>query len=280
MRDDAIVLRPGDGGVVLVTDRASPHAYTLRIGRTDQSYVDLDDPLRLEFDYVQRIADAIDAHAEPGARLSVVHVGGAAMTLARYVAATRPQSAQIVLEPDLSLTQFVREHLPLPRRSGIKVRGVDGRTGVADLRDAYADIVVVDAFDGPRVPADLTTVEFLADVRRILTAAGTVMLNVTDRAPFPYARRVVAGVLATFSQVSMCAEPATLKGRRFGNVLVLGSQAALPHVELARKAAGSAFPYRVVHGDRLTQLIGGGVPLTDADAEMSPEPPRGLMHFS
>jgi spermidine synthase len=275
-----LVLRPGEDGVSLVPDRDYPAAYVLRMGRTDQSYVDLDDPRRLEFDYVQRIADALDAQAPEGERLSVVHVGGAGLTLARYVSATRPQSAQIVLEPDAELTAFVREHLPLPRRSGIKVRAVDGRSGIAALRDRNADVVVVDAFEGPRVPADLTTAEFLADVARILRPGGTVMLNLTDRAPFGYGRRVVAGVASVFGHVAFSAEPATLKGRRFGNVLVLGSLAPLPLAELARKAGSSAFPYRVISGDRLAQLVGGGRPFTVADAERSPEPPDEALHFS
>ena len=274
-----LILRPGADGVLLIPDRTRANAYTLRIGQTDQSFVDLDDPLRLEFDYVQRIADALDAVGEPGARIRIVHIGGAGMTLPRYVAATRPQSAQVVLEPDVELTDFVRERLPLPRRSGIKVRGIDGRAGIAELRDDYADVVVLDAFNGARVPAELTTVEFFADVARVLTAGGTVMVNLTDRAPFGYGRRVIAALGTRFPHVSMSAEPATLKGRRFGNVLVLASGAPLPHLELARKAGTGAFPYRVVHGERLAQLVGGGAPFTDADAEMSPEPPRGLGHF-
>jgi len=274
-----IVLRPGPDGVAAIPDRSYPNAYLLRIGGTDQSYVDLDDPLRLEFDYVQRMADAIDAHAPEGERVRIIHVGGAAMTLPRYVSATRPRSAQIVLEPDAGLTAFVREHLPLPKRSGIKVRAVDGRAGVAELRDAFADLVVVDAFDGARVPAELTTREFLSDVGRVLAPGGTVLINVTDRAPFSYGRRVLAGVAQTFPHSALCAEPATLKGRRFGNVLLAGSKAALPLLQLARKAGSSAFPYRVVHGERLVQLIGGGAPFTEADAEMSPRPPHGMTHF-
>ena len=66
---------------MLVPDLAYPRAFTLRVGRTDQSYVDLDDPLRLEFDYVQRLVDVLDSVAGPGQRLRVVHVGGAAMTV-------------------------------------------------------------------------------------------------------------------------------------------------------------------------------------------------------
>jgi hypothetical protein len=278
--DQGLVLRPGVNGTLLVRDQTRTNAFTLRVGATDQSYVDLDDPLRLEFDYVQRLADALDVLAEPGERLSCVHVGGAGMTLPRYVAATRPQSAQLVLEPDVELTAFVRERLPLPKRSGIKVRGVDGRSGIAELRDGYADVVVVDAFDGARVPAELTTAEFLADVARVLVDTGVVMLNLTDRAPFPYGRRVVAAVRSALPHVVLSAESATLKGRRFGNVLVLGSARPLPTLELARRAGSGAFPYRIVHGPRLSQLLGDGVPFRDSDAAMSPEPPGGLSHFS
>ena len=61
-----IVLRPGDDGAKLVPDRAYARAFTLRVGRTDQSYVDLDDPRRLEFDYVQQMAEVIDALAAAG----------------------------------------------------------------------------------------------------------------------------------------------------------------------------------------------------------------------
>lgn len=202
------------------------------------------------------------------------------MTLPRYVATTRPQSAQIVLEPDSELTAFVREHLPLPRNSGIKVRAIDGRSGIAELRDDFADVVVADAFDGARVPAELTTAECFAQMRRVLSPGGMLMVNLTDRGPFGYGRRVVAAVRTQFPQVLLSAEPATLKGRRFGNVLVLASGAPLPHLELARRAGSGPFPYRVVHGERLAQLVGGGVPFRDGDAEMSPEPPRGAGHFS
>ena len=158
-----IVVETGSQTVTFVEDSAQPSAFLVRIGDTDQSYVDLADPLRLEFDYVQRIADVIDEIAPGGARLRVVHVGGAALTLPRYVTATRPSSAQIVLEPDEELTQVVRERLPLPRRSGIKVRAVDGRSGIAAMRDDFADLVIVDAFAGARVPPELTTTPALRE---------------------------------------------------------------------------------------------------------------------
>ena len=54
----------------------------------------------------------------------------------------------MVPQPDKELTQLVREHLPLPRQSGIKIRSVDGRAGIAAMRDGFAELVVVDAFAG------------------------------------------------------------------------------------------------------------------------------------
>lgn len=257
----------------LIADPTRPRAYILRIGGADQSYVDLDDPRRLEFDYVQRLADLIDVLAPPGQRLRIIHVGGAGMTLPRYVMVTRPRSAQIVLEPDVGLTALVRRQLPIPPRSGIRIRPVDGATGIAALPDGCADLVVVDAFVGVRVPAELTMLEFLADAARVVAPAGVLALNVTDRGPFPYGRRVAAGVAATFTHSLWSAEPATMKGRRFGNVLVVGSATPLPVAEFARRAGSGPYPYRVVHGVGLVQLIAGARPFAGDDVSASPVPP-------
>lgn len=273
------MLDTGSQTVILIEDVARPGAYLVRIGGTDQSYVDPGDPLRLEFDYVQRIADVIDEIAPGGERIRVVHVGGAALTLPRYVAATRPHSAQIVLEPDEELTRLVREHLPLPRQSGVKIRAVDGRAGLAAMRDDFADLVIVDAFAGARVPAELTTVEFLTDVRRIVGGKGAVVINVTDSGGLDYSRRVLASLAAVFGHVVYGAEPATLKGRRFGNVIITGSDATLPEPALIRRGAGSMFPYRLLTGSQLRRFQGGALPFTDADAEPSPDPVTGGAHF-
>ena len=256
--------------IQIVTDRDRSSAFTLTIDGTEQSYVDLDDPLRLEFDYVQRMADAIDGHGAPGEPLRFVHVGGAGMTLARYVAATRPRSPQIVLEPDEQVTALVREQLPLPRHSGIKVRAVDGRSGVAAMRDDFADVVVLDAFEGSQVPADLTTAEFFLDLARVATPDGLVLLNLADRAPFAYLRRAVRGVCDAFGHVMISAEPATLKGRRFGNVMVAASQQPLAWEDLARRAASSPFPYRVLPYREVVATFAAKRPFTDADSQRSP----------
>ncbi|NPC97900.1 fused MFS/spermidine synthase [Nocardioides sp. zg-DK7169] len=252
------------------TERAG--AYVLRLDGHDQSHVDLDDPTRLAFDYVRRIGDVLDACAPAGEPVRVVHVGGAAMTLPRYVAATRPRSAQIVLEPATEVTDLVRAELPLPPRSGIKVRPVDGRTGLAALREDSADVVVVDAYAEGRVPGDLVTREAAALAARALGEHGLLLLNLADRAPFAWTRRVVAAVRDSLPHLMLSAEPATLRARRGGNLLLVAARGPVPLEELTRRAASSPAPYRVLDAGQVSDSFGGGRPFTDADTEPSPAP--------
>jgi spermidine synthase len=197
------------------------------------------------------------------------------MTLPRYVAATRPRSAQLVLEPAEEVTALVRRELPLPPRSGIKVRPVDGRTGLAALRDAYADVVVVDAFADARVPPSLVTPGAQADLARALAPDGVAVLNLTDRSPFAWTRRVVAGLRGHLPEVALVAEQATLRGRRGGNLVLAASRRALPVAELRARASGTAAPYRVLDARAVSDAFGGGRPFTEEDAEASPRPDAG-----
>ena len=66
----------------------------------EASYVDLSDPEHLEFSYVRRIRDAVDAVFPVRAPLTVVHIGGGGGTYARYLAATRTESRSELIEVD------------------------------------------------------------------------------------------------------------------------------------------------------------------------------------
>ncbi len=257
-------------------------AFMVVNGRTEQSWVDPDDPLRLEFEYVQRIAEVLDETvlARPAhERVRVIHIGGGGLTLPRYVEALRPHTAQVVLEPDEALTEQVRAKLPLPRHSGIKVRGVDGRTGAAQLPSACTDLVIVDAFAGASVPAELATTEFFTELDRTLRHGGLVVMNLTDQAPFAWARRCLAGFTATFDQVAVSAEVPVWKGRRFGN-LVVAAGAEVPVQAVERRLTHAPFPYRLLHGRELARWVGGAQPFTDADTEASPSPAWSRGWFS
>lgn len=275
------ILPPGptavSGGTAeLLADADRDGSWMLLVDSTPQSHVDLDDPTHLEFEYVRRMGHVLDVAAEPGTPLDVVHLGGGALTLPRYVAATRPGSRQRVAELDEPLTELVREHLPLPRNARIRVRAADAREALAALPDRSADVVLTDVFAGARTPAHLTSLEFAADARRVLRPGGTYAANVADGPPLRFARTQVATLAAVFRHVAALVEPGIWRGRRFGNLVLVASDVALPVAELTRRCARDPMPARVVDGEELRRFAGSAQPVRDADAVPSPEPPEGV----
>ncbi|MCW2698715.1 MAG: hypothetical protein JWQ45_250 [Blastococcus sp.] len=265
---------PVTGGTAeLLADADRDGAWMLLVNGTPQSHVDLGEPAHLEFEYVRRMGHVVDLAADPGTPLDVLHLGGGALTLPRYVAVTRPGSRQRVVEIDQVLTDLVREYLPLPRGARIRVRNDDARAGLAAQRDASADIIIADVFAGARTPAHLTSVEFLADAHRVLRPGGVYVSNIADGPPLRFARAQVATLHAVFGHVCLLAEPGTLRGRRFGNLVAVASDVELPLGPLTRRSAGDPMPARVVDGDDLDRFAGTARPVHDADAVPSPEPP-------
>src|ERR687885_2949 len=160
------------GDLVVQRDAGRASGRLLRHGDMDASYVDLADPRHLEFDYLRRMRDLVEAvHAR-----RVIHVGGGAGALARALAASDRQRRQDVGEVDPDGLAFAREPLP-PRRDG------------------SADAILVDAFVGARVPRHLVTAEALADAARVLAPGGALAVNVVDAPPLNDARAIAAGLL-------------------------------------------------------------------------------------
>jgi spermidine synthase len=280
-RDRHLAALPGRtevaGGIAeLLADADRDGSWELQLDGVPQSHVDLADPTHLEFEYVRRMGHVLDLAAEPGQPLDVVHLGGGALTLARYVAVTRPGSRQRVVEWDEPLTELVRRELPLPRGARVRVRAADARAGLAAHPDGSADVVLVDVFAGARTPAHLTTVEFAADIARVLRPGGVTAWNVSDGPPLRFVRAEAATLRAVFGHVALLAEPGTLRGRRFGNTVAVASDGELPIPALTRRCAGDPMPSRVVSDGELDRFVGQAAAVTDADAQPSPQPPPGI----
>ncbi|MFF9769834.1 spermidine synthase [Streptomyces sp. NPDC053086] len=271
------VEEPVDGGLAqLLPDPDRGRAWTLLIDGAPQSHVDLDDPAHLSFEYQRRLGHVIDLVAPPGKPVHAVHLGGGAFTLARYVAATRPRSTQQIVERDAALVQLVRRELPLDPGARIRVRAVDARAGLAKVPDGWADLVVADVFSGARTPAHLTSTEFLDEVRRALKPSGVYAANLADGPPLAHLRGQIATAAARFGELALVADAAVLRGKRFGNAILVASDLPLPLAELTRRAASDPHPGRVEHGRPLTDFTGGALPVTDEAAVASPAPPPSV----
>ncbi|MCX4475721.1 fused MFS/spermidine synthase [Streptomyces cellulosae] len=276
MNEPIPVSRAVDHGTAkLMPDVDRERAWLLTVDGAPQSYVDLDEPTHLEFEYARRLGHVLDVAGEPGAPLDAVHLGGGAMTLPRYLAVTRPGSRQDVVEADAGLAALVAEVLPLPAGGGVAVHTVDARAWLEAASDSSADVVVGDVFGGSQVPAHLTTVGYVDEVARVLRGGGVYLANLADAAPFAFLRSQAATVGTRFAEVVLVAEPAVLRGRRFGNVVVAASDRALDIPALTRAVAGDPFPARVVQGEALRRWVGEARPVSEVTAVPSPLPPSG-----
>ncbi|WP_225827956.1 spermidine synthase [Streptomyces naphthomycinicus] len=263
------------GTAKLMPDVDRERAWLLTVDGAPQSYVDLDEPTYLEFEYARRLGHVLDTVAEAGQALDVAHLGGGALTLPRYVAATRPGSRQDVVEADRKLLELVAEHLPLPAGSGVRQHAADARAWLEAAPDDAADVLIADVFGGSRVPAHLTTRAYAHEAERVLRPGGVYLANLADAAPFAFLRSQLANFSSAFEELALIAEPAVLRGRRFGNAVLVASHRPLGIAALARRVAADAFPARVEHGAAVRDFIGSARPVEDADAVPSPEPPDG-----
>ncbi|MFE2944405.1 spermidine synthase [Streptomyces sp. NPDC059255] len=281
MNESIPVIRAVDHGTArLLPDVDRARAWLLTVDGAPQSYVDLDEPAHLEFEYVRRLAHVVDCAAsagwaEPPAPLTVLHLGGGALTLPRYVAATRPGSAQSVVEADAALLALVEQELPIPADAGITAHTADARRFLEAAPDRSVDVLVADVFGGSRIPAHLTSVEYAREAARVLRADGVYAANLADGAPFAFLRSQLATFATAFAELALIAEPPVLRGRRFGNAVLVASHRPLDTASLARRTAADAFPARVEHGASLRRFTGNAAPVRDAGAVPSPRPPDG-----
>ena len=281
----------GTGGTVeLLNDVERPEAWTLLIDGILQSEVDLGDPRHLEIEYMQRLGHLADLAAPAGMPLDVLHLGGGALTLARYVEATRPGSRQLAVESNATVAALVSGRLPVaqpgrarhrrpepgearPGTGEIGVLVADARAALQRLPAGSFDVLVVDVFAGAQTPAHLTSVEFTVAAARVLRPSGIYAVNVGDGPPLAHARGRLAAVRSVFAHVCVLVEPAVLRGRRFGNLVVVASDRELPVSRLIRRIAADPFPARLVEGAALDRFIAGCAPIVDANAEPSPVMP-------
>ncbi|MFC8921547.1 spermidine synthase [Cellulosimicrobium sp. NPDC057127] len=287
------------GSARLEPDPDHAGAVTLYVNGVPSSHVDLDDPGFLAFEYMQQMAAVID-RLPPGP-LRVLHLGAAGCSLARWVEHTRPGSTQVGVDLDARLLELVRTWFDLPRSPRLRLRADDARHALSTFADASFDVVVRDVFAGDSTPEHLVTSGAALDVRRVLRPGGTYLVNCADRPPLTAARRELAGLAAVVGGTgttggtgpgagrgavgtpgppplrAALAEPAQLKGRRYGNVVLVavrpgpgGPDLASPG--LARAARTLPVPAHVVVGPELDAFVGAAAPFEDPPDAVGHEP--------
>ncbi|MEU4482684.1 fused MFS/spermidine synthase [Micromonospora sp. NPDC023966] len=256
----------GDAEVLeIVVDRARPTGRTLLAAGVEQSYVDVADPRHLHFEYVRRMAAVVDLAAPPRRPLAALHLGGGALTLPRWLAATRPGSPQLVIERNPAVVELVRRELP-PAPPEVVVEIGDARDAVTAAPAGAYELVLADVYRAARMPRHVASVEFAAQAARVLAPDGILLVNVTDLPPLAHTRTQVATLRAVFADVCLVADRRMLRGRRYGNLVLAAATrpGRLPVRRLVARAAGDPVPGGVLHGAALDGFVAGALPATDA----------------
>ncbi|WP_040320856.1 fused MFS/spermidine synthase [Aeromicrobium marinum] len=236
---------------------------TLVLDGLRHSYVDLADPTHLEFEYVRAVAAVVDTLHPTDDPIEAYHLGGGGLTVPRWLDATRPGSRSVVSEIDPGVVRIDREQLGLATGPDLQVRVEDGRLGLGRLADDSRALVVGDAFGGVAPPWHLTTVEAIAEVRRVLDPDGAYVANLIDYGELGFARAEVATIGAVFDHVAIAADPEVFEFGGGGNMVVVGSDRPLDLVTMRAALADREVPWRLVSGADLQAWVGDARVLTD-----------------
>lgn len=212
-----------DTGILLMLDGA------------ESSFLDMRDPSHLDFEYHQQMDAVLTALRGAGGPVKALHLGGAGCALARAWDVTRPGSQQVAVEIDEILADRVRTWFDLPRSPRLRIRVGDAAEVVTGLRPGQWDVVVRDVFNGGSVPASCRSQEFLGTCLRALAPDGLLLVN-TASMPRAQAGAEIAALTRALDGDASCAvivaDPAAVRGRRRGNLVLVARQAPFTASEL------------------------------------------------
>jgi spermidine synthase len=250
----------------LLPDRGTHGGYSLVVDGTTQSHVNPRDPRDLQLEYTRLVAGIVDGCREPGRPVRVLHLGAGALTIARYVAATRPGSVQHVVELHRELLDFVLDVLPLDDAAQITVEFGDARVAVEGaVRTAGGyDLAIVDVFSGNQAPPHLSTIEFFAELVRLLADDGIIVVNTISTPGLAESREVGATLAALRSDVVALTAPEVVDGTSLGNVVLAAADVPLPTTEFRRFADTGPRRIELLSGTAFLGFVGDALIRHDA----------------
>lgn len=238
-------------------DAFTEGSYVLSIGGSEQSHVNLAHPEEIFYEYLRRIGHLVDLAAPPGAPIRALHLGAGALTLARYIQATRPGSEQHAVELERELLDFVLRQLPLPEGTDLHTITGDAREALGDIDPGLTfDVAILDIFSGPDAPAHIASPDFYREVRERLGRRGVLIVNVGDEPGLTLVRSQVAAMRQAMADVAAFGEAGMFKGRYPGNIILVGTQVPWSEEWSAELEARGPHPAKVLAGVDLDPLAG------------------------
>ena len=150
--------------------------FTLVRSDSNQSCKDLAQPKRMVFTYAQMSMAALLFNPSPKSIL-IVGLGGGTLPMALRELA--PAAVIDTVEIDPAVVRVATDYFGYRTDDQNRVLTEDARVfgKRAKIRGQRYDLIVLDAFNGDYIPEHLMTVEYLREMRDLLTADGTLVAN-------------------------------------------------------------------------------------------------------
>lgn len=147
--------------------------------RSDISYqacIDLYNPQRLVFEYVQGMLAGYALMPRPK-RVLIIGLGGG--TLSNLLHQISPQAEIISVDIDPLVVKLARRYFNYQENDKVKTVVKDGRVFIkrAQLNNEKFDWIILDAFNGDYIPEHLMTQEFLFEAKSRLRKNGIISAN-------------------------------------------------------------------------------------------------------
>lgn len=257
MRTPSRYLRHAGVHATIEPDPWTSDAFVLSIDEAEQSHVNMAAPHEVFYEYLRRIANAVDLVRPAGVPITALHLGAGALTLARYIQATRPGSVQHAVELERELLDFVLEHLPMPAGSVLETHIGDARAALGELpADLKFDVVILDIFSGPEAPAHLACTDFYREAAALLNDGGILAINVGDEPGFTLVRSQTLAMQEAVESVAAYGTSMLFSRRYPGNIVLLGRDGPWPAAWAQSLVAAGPHPARVLTGVDLDELTG------------------------
>jgi spermidine synthase len=202
----------------------------LAFGRHPQSSMYLDDPYETDFEYPSYFHLAL-AITPDATRALAIGLGGG--TVVKRMWRDYPEMRVDAVELDAEVVDVAKRFFVLPDDPRVRVIVDEGSHFIETAVDTY-DIVVVDAFEDDRIPAQLTTDSFLRAVRDRMSEGGVIVYNLigslTGERSEPF-RSLYRALSSAWRQVWVFSVDEGVEAEG-GNLVLLASDATLSAEDL------------------------------------------------
>ena len=212
----------------VLVDGHNPSIRLLMLDRLIHSYVDLNDPTYLGYDYESVYAAVLSKLLNSNSSPSVLFIGGGGYTFPRYMEIIYPNSQLSVVEIDPGVTETAIKELGLSTDTNITTYNDDARHFMTNLPAAQRyDLIIGDAANDFSVPYHLTTLEFDQLIAKHLADSGLYISNIIDGQLGLLLRAYIHTLKKVFNHVYVSPEGSEMGKSKRNTYVVVATDAVL-----------------------------------------------------